>query len=161
MRHNLADNGTCRTGSLSDSPHTILKNNLVATQEATYSTSVSINGDTESDPDVVTGQARCVYLSVWNRGADADNVFATVYWSPTTTLVSSQFAEPDRPLCGDASVSRWPRMVTKLSAVLNYPSEPPQPVICLCISRLNATSTYSTSASINSHTDMRTESLAG
>ncbi|HKD65233.1 MAG TPA: hypothetical protein VKB84_00220 [Candidatus Binataceae bacterium] len=88
MRHNLADDGTSHTGSLSDSPDIILKNNPVANPQATFSTPASISRDTESDPDVVTGQANYVYLRVWNRGADAANTFATVYWSPPATLVS-------------------------------------------------------------------------
>jgi hypothetical protein len=89
MRHNLADDGTSHTGSLSDSPDIILKNNPVANPQATYSTPASIASDTESDPYVVTGQANYVYTRVWNRGnAAAANVFASVYWSPPSTLVS-------------------------------------------------------------------------
>jgi len=88
MRHNLADDGTSHTGSLSDSPDIILKNNPVANPQATYSTPASIASDTESDPYVVTGQPNYVYLRVWNRGADADDVFATVYWAPPSTLVT-------------------------------------------------------------------------
>jgi hypothetical protein len=88
IRHNLADDGTSHTGSLSDSPDIILKNSPVANPQATYSTPASIASDTESDPDVLTGQANYVYLRVWNRGADAPNVFASVYWSPPATLVS-------------------------------------------------------------------------
>lgn len=87
-RHNLADDGTSHTGSLSDSPDIIVKNNPVADPQTTFSTTASINSDTESDPDVLTGQDNYVYLRVWNRGADAANVFATVYWSPPATLVS-------------------------------------------------------------------------
>lgn len=87
-RHNLADDGTSHTGSLADSPDIILKNSPVANPQATYSTPASINSDTQSDPDVVTGQANYVYLRVWNRGADAKNVFASVYWSSPATLVT-------------------------------------------------------------------------
>lgn len=87
-RHNLADDGTSHTGSLSDSPDIILKNNPVVNPQATYSTTTSVSSDTESDPDVVTGQANYVYLRVWNRGANATNVSASVYWSPPATLVS-------------------------------------------------------------------------
>jgi hypothetical protein len=87
-RHNLADDGTSHTGSLSDSPDIIMKNTPVTNPQATFSTPASINSDTESDADVLTGQANYVYLRVWNRGADAANVFATVYWSPPATLVS-------------------------------------------------------------------------
>lgn len=87
-RHNLADDGTSHTGSLSDSPDIIVKNNPVANPQATYSTPASINSDTESDPDVFAGKPNYVYLRVWNRGTDAANVFATVYWSQPSTLVS-------------------------------------------------------------------------
>ncbi len=87
-RHNLADDGTSHTGSLSDSPDIILKNNPVSDPQTTFSTSVSINSDTESDTNVVTGQANYVYVRAWNRGSDASNVFATVYWSPPATLVT-------------------------------------------------------------------------
>ncbi len=92
MRHNLADDGTSHTGSLSDSPDIILKNSSVADPQATYSTAASITSDTESDPDVLTGQENYVYTRVWNRGAaDATNVFASVYWSPPSTLVTPNF----------------------------------------------------------------------
>lgn len=87
LRHNLADDGTSETGSLADSPDIIVKNNPVADPQATFSTPASINSDTESDPDVIDGQANYVYLRVWNRGADATNVTATAYWSPPATLV--------------------------------------------------------------------------
>jgi hypothetical protein len=61
MRHNLADTGTSHTGSLADSPDIIIKNSPVSNPHATYSTPASIASDTESDPDVLTGQAnsRC------------------------------------------------------------------------------------------------------
>jgi len=89
MRHNLADDGTSHTGSLSDSPDIIVKNNLVANPQATYSTAASIASETESDAYVATGQANYVYTRVWNRGsAAAKNVFASIYWSPPSTLVS-------------------------------------------------------------------------
>lgn len=88
LRHNLADDGTSQTGPLSTSPDIIVKNNPVANPQATYSTPASINSDAESDPDVITGQDNYVYLRVWNRGTDATNVTATVYWSPPATLVT-------------------------------------------------------------------------
>lgn len=87
-RHNVADDGTSHTGSLSDSPDIILKNNPVVNPQQTFSTAASVNSDTESDPDVLTGQPDYVYLRVWNRGSNAANVFATVYWSPPATLVT-------------------------------------------------------------------------
>lgn len=88
LRHNLADDGTSQTGPLATSPDIIVKNNPVANPQATYSTPASINSDTESDPNVITGQDNYVYLRVWNRGVDATNVTATVYWSPPATLVA-------------------------------------------------------------------------
>ena len=36
----------------------------------------------------MTGQANYIYLRVWNRGAHAANVFATVYWLELATLVT-------------------------------------------------------------------------
>jgi hypothetical protein len=102
MRHNLQDDGTSQTGSLSDSPDIILKNNPVANPQATFSTPASINSDTESDANVFDNQDNYVYLRIWNRGLDATNVTATVYWSPPATLVapnlwnligSAQFAD--------------------------------------------------------------------
>lgn len=88
LRHNLADDGTTHTGSLSDSPDIIVRNNPVANPQATFSTAASIASDAESDPTVLPGQANYVYLRGWNRGADAPNTFATVYWSPPSTLVT-------------------------------------------------------------------------
>ncbi len=88
IRHNLADDGTSQTGPLASSPDIIVKNNPVTNPQATYSTSSSINSDTESDPDVIAGQDSYVYARVWNRGTDTSNVTATVYWSPPSTLVS-------------------------------------------------------------------------
>jgi hypothetical protein len=88
VRHNLADNGTSHTGPLADSPDIISKNAPVANPQATYSMPASVNSDTQSDPSVLTNQTNYVYLRVWNRGADAKNVFALVYWSLPSTLVS-------------------------------------------------------------------------
>ncbi len=88
VRHNLADDGTSHVPPLSSSPDIIVKNNSIANPQATFSTPASIGSATESDPDVLDGQTNYVYLRVWNRGADAANVFATVYWSPPATLVT-------------------------------------------------------------------------
>jgi hypothetical protein len=88
LRHNLADDGTSQTGPLATSPDIIVKNNPVVNPQATYSTPASINSDAESDPAVVAGHDNYVYLRVWNRGADATNVTAAVYWSPPATLVT-------------------------------------------------------------------------
>jgi hypothetical protein len=88
LRHNLADDGTSQTGPLATSPDIIVKNNPVANPQATYSTAASINSDQESDPNVIDGRDNYVYLRVWNRGTDATNVTATVYWSPPATLVT-------------------------------------------------------------------------
>jgi serine protease len=118
MRHNLADDGTSHTGSLSDSPDIILKNNPVANPQTTFSTPASISSDTESD-SVITGRANYVYLRAWNRGSDAPNVFATVYWSPPATLVTPDLwtligsaYHPDVPLGSIVQVSNpgivWP-----------------------------------------------------
>lgn len=90
MRHNTADNGTSHSPPLSTSPDIIVKNNQVANPQTTYSTAQSIGSSTESDPSVLKGQTNYVYLRVWNRGANAENVFATVYWSPPATLVTPQ-----------------------------------------------------------------------
>jgi hypothetical protein len=88
LRHNLADDGTSETGPLATSPDIIVKNIPIANPQATYSTPASLNTDSESDPNVITGQDNYVYLRVWNRGVDATNVTATVYWSPPATLVT-------------------------------------------------------------------------
>jgi hypothetical protein len=88
MRHNLGDDGTSETGPLASSPDIIVKNNPVANPQATYSTRASIDSDTESDPNVISGHDNYVYLRVWNRGTDATNVTAAVYWSLPATLVS-------------------------------------------------------------------------
>ena len=89
LRHNLEDDGTSQTGALNRSPDIIVKNNPVANPQATYSTNISINSDTESDPFVVAGQNNYFYVRVWNRGA-LDYYWATahLYWSPAATLVS-------------------------------------------------------------------------
>jgi hypothetical protein len=120
MRHNLADDGTSHTGPIANSPDIILKNNAVTNPQATFSTPASIGSDTESDPTVLTGSANYVYLRVWNRGTDATNVTATVYWSPPATLVtpnlwhligSAQFADvpPGRIVqVSDPGIS-WPQ----------------------------------------------------
>jgi hypothetical protein len=88
LRHNLADDGTSQIGPLAQSPDIIVKNTPVANPQATYSTTASINSDTESDPNVIDGQDNYVYLRVWNRGTDATNITATVYWSPPAALVT-------------------------------------------------------------------------
>ena len=83
LRHNLNNDGT-----LSNSPDIIFRNNEVANPQATFSTVASLNSYTESDPYIQSGQANYVYVRVWNRGGAANNVFATVYWSPPATLVA-------------------------------------------------------------------------
>lgn len=88
LRHNLADDGTYEVGPLANSPDIILRNNVVASPQATFSTAASIASDTESDANVIGSQDNFVYLRVWNRGTDATDVIATVYWSPPATLVT-------------------------------------------------------------------------
>jgi len=89
LRHNLTDDGTYEVGPLADSPDIIVRNNVVASPQATFSTAASIASATESDPNVLDTQDNYVYLRVWNRGTeDATNVTATVYWSPPATLVT-------------------------------------------------------------------------
>jgi hypothetical protein len=88
MRHNLCDDGTSHVGPLAHSPDIIMKNNPITNPQGTFSTTASINSDTESDPFVLDGQDNYVYLRVWNRGIDTTNVTATVYWSPPATLVT-------------------------------------------------------------------------
>jgi hypothetical protein len=89
IRHNTSDDGTSHAPPLSDSPDIIYKNAPVADPQATYSTPASIASVNESDPAILTGQTNYLYLRVWNRGVvDAENVFATVYWSPPATLVT-------------------------------------------------------------------------
>ena len=87
VRHNLADDGTSHI-PLSSCPDIIVTNNSVADPQATFSTPASIGSALASNPDVLDGQANYVYLRVWNRGADAANVFAAVYWSRIATLVT-------------------------------------------------------------------------
>jgi hypothetical protein len=89
IRHNTSDDGTSHAPPLSSSPDIIYKNASVADPQATYSTPASIASANESDPNILTGQTNYLYLRVWNRGAaNAQNVFATVYWSPPATLVT-------------------------------------------------------------------------
>jgi hypothetical protein len=88
LRHNLADDGTYQVGPLANSPDIIVRNTAVASPQATFSTAASRASDTESDPNVLDTQDNYVYLRVWNRGMDAPNVTATVYWSPPATLVT-------------------------------------------------------------------------
>jgi hypothetical protein len=89
MRHNTADDGTSHSPPLGASPDIIMKNAQVANPQATYSTPASIASANESDASVLAGQTNYLYLRVWNRGASAaQNVFASVYWSPPATLVT-------------------------------------------------------------------------
>jgi hypothetical protein len=88
LRHNLADDGTSHSGTLGSSPDIIVKNAEVPNAQAIYSTPASIASDTESDPYVVDNVTNYVYVRAWNRGATAQNAFASVYWSPPSTLVT-------------------------------------------------------------------------
>jgi hypothetical protein len=88
LRHNLADTGKSHAPPLAKSPDIIVRNTVVATPQATFSTAASINSDTESDPNVFTGATSYVYLRVWNSGLDAPNVSVLAYWSPPATLVT-------------------------------------------------------------------------
>ncbi|HSY47972.1 MAG TPA: hypothetical protein VLC46_04095 [Thermoanaerobaculia bacterium] len=86
IRHNLADNGTSHTGPESKSPDIIVKNTLFPQDQ--FATQISIASDNESDRSVLAGQTNYLYVRVWNRGTDATDVTADVYWSPPATLVT-------------------------------------------------------------------------
>ncbi|GEM_PF-2008476 len=88
MRHNTADDGTSHLPPLGQSPDIIVRNNQVADPQATFSSAASIASATESDRFVLGDQTNYLYLRAWNRGEQAQNVFATVYWSPPATLVT-------------------------------------------------------------------------
>jgi hypothetical protein len=63
--------------------------------QAVFSTPASIASATESDPYIVDGQPNYLYLRVWNRGpVNAQNVFASVYWSPPASLVTPSMWNP-------------------------------------------------------------------
>ena len=118
LRHNLADDGTSHTGSLSNSPDIIVKNNSVADPQTTYSTLASIGNDMESDANVLTKQDNFVYVRGWNRGPKAVNVFATVYWTLPSTLPT-----PDKwNLLGTAYFRELPNAVgMSLDAAVRIP----------------------------------------
>lgn len=88
LRHNLADAGASHAPPLAKSPDIIVRNSVVATPQATFSSVASLNSDTESDPTVLSLGTRELYLRVWNSGLDAPNATAAVYWSPPATLVT-------------------------------------------------------------------------
>jgi hypothetical protein len=88
VRHNVPDDGTSHSGVLAVSPDIIVRNSATVDPQATYSTPASIASATESDTFVIDTQDNFLYTRVWNLGADAANVKATVYWSPPATLVA-------------------------------------------------------------------------
>lgn len=89
IRHNTSDNGTSHLPPLSNSPDIIYKNAPVTNPQATFSTPASLGSDSNSDSSILAGQTNYLYLRVWNRGAsNAENVFATVYYSVPASLVT-------------------------------------------------------------------------
>jgi hypothetical protein len=88
LRHNLTDDGTTHTGSLSDSPDIIVTGTQSGDPQTQYSTAASIASDLQSDPAIIAGQNYYIYTRAWNRGTNAVNAFTHVYWAQPSTLVT-------------------------------------------------------------------------
>jgi hypothetical protein len=88
LRHNLADDGTTHTGSLSDSPDIIVTSTQSSDPQTQYSTVASIDSETQSDSAIIAGQPYYIYTRAWNRGTNAVNAFTHVYWAQPSTLVT-------------------------------------------------------------------------
>ncbi len=89
IRDNVGDVGDPHTGSISSSPDIIPVPAAVADPQSTYGEGSGTENDNMLGHEVELGQDNYIYVRVRNRGgSDANNVVATVYWSPPSTLVT-------------------------------------------------------------------------
>jgi serine protease len=89
IRDFVGDAGNPHNGSISDSPDIILLKAAVANPQASFGAGSGTENFDTLGSEAEFGQDNFIYVRLLNRGGvGANNVTATVYWSPPATLVT-------------------------------------------------------------------------
>ena len=90
IRDNVADTGDPHNGAISASPDIILRPVAVADPQASFGEASGTENNSALGFEAEAGQDNFLYVRVRNRGgAAANNVSADLFWSPPSTLVTS------------------------------------------------------------------------
>lgn len=94
LRDHVGDDGDPHSGPISASPDVILRQSIVADEQAAFGAGSGTENDAALGNEAEAGQDNYVYVRAQNRGgADATDVTATVYWSEVATLVTPDMWE--------------------------------------------------------------------
>ena len=89
VRDFVGDTGDPHAGAISASPDVILRQTAVADPQAAFGEGSGTENDPSLGFEAEAGQDNFIFVRVRNRGGSAAaNVSATVYWSPSSTLVT-------------------------------------------------------------------------
>ena len=89
FRDFVGDTGDPHAGGISASPDVILRQTAVADPQASFGEGSGTENDPTLGVEAEAGQDNFIYVRVRNRGGSAaTNVNTTVYWSPSSTLVT-------------------------------------------------------------------------
>ena len=89
IRDFVGDVGDSHSGAISASPDIILRKAEVIDSQTAFGAGSGTENDDTLGSTVEIGQDNFIYVRLLNRGAtNANNVTATVYWSPVATLVT-------------------------------------------------------------------------
>lgn len=96
LRDHVGDTGAVpSTGAISASPDVILRPTAVADPNAAFGEGSGTENSNTLGHEAETGHDNVVYVRMRNRGAaQADDVRATVYWSPVATLLTPDLWNP-------------------------------------------------------------------
>jgi serine protease len=88
IRDHVGDTGDPHSGPISSSPDIIVRTAAVADPQATFGEGSGTENDVALSDAVQANTQHYVHVRVRNRGQDATGVQATVYWAPSSTLVT-------------------------------------------------------------------------
>ncbi len=146
LRDNLADTGVVpSTGSISASPDVILRPTVVPDPNAAFGEGSGTENSTTLGYEATANSDNFIYVRMRNRGAaTADDVTATVHWSPVATLLTPDLwtligtSAPVTVPVGDTLVVTdpvvWPAPEVPgaghycMVALLDHPQDPAPPL---------------------------------
>lgn len=89
LRDFVGDSGDAHMGAISASPDVILRQNAVADPQAAFGQGSGVENSATLGYEAEAGQDNFVYVRMRNRGGSAaNNVEATVFWAPPSTLLT-------------------------------------------------------------------------
>ena len=89
LRDFVGDSGDAHMGAISASPDVILRQNAVADPQAAFGQGSGVENSAALGYEAEAGQDNFVYVRMRNRGGSAaNNVEATVFWAPPSTLLT-------------------------------------------------------------------------